>query len=326
VLLEPSDTYEVVIRKLGSGLRRRLESLDNEVLAAAKQLWGFLKRWEVLGVKYAGAAAQAQRSEFLDELAHTYATACSDTAAVFDGVLVLIDEADKPSVSAGLGTLLKGFTERLSAAGCSRVAVGVAGVSAVIERLQQSHESSPRLFTMFDLKPLPASERHEVITRGLDEAAEKNGFVTAISPEAAERIALYSEGYPHFIQQFAYCAFEADTDNNIDMSDVMEGAWGEHGAFDQLGKKYFEDLYFDKIGSDDYRQVLRAMAERLDGWVTKADIRAAVQMKPTILNNALTALKARGIIVAQPGHKGVYRLPLKSFAAWIRAFTSLRAP
>ena len=34
----------------------------------------------------------------------------------------------------------------------------------------------------------------------------------------------------------------------------------EHGAIQQLGLKYFEDLYFARIGSDEYRDVLRAMA------------------------------------------------------------------
>jgi len=55
---------------------------------------------------------------------------------------------------------------------------------------------------------------------------------------------MYSEGYPHFIQQFAYCAFEADTNWEISEDDVKSGAWGEHGAFQQLGTNYFEDLYF----------------------------------------------------------------------------------
>ena len=104
----------------------------------------------------------------------------------------------------------------------------------------------------------------------------------------------------------------------------MNGALGEHGAFQQLGTKYFEDLYFDRIGSDDYRQVLHVMSQHLDAWVSKEEIRSkSPNLKATTLNNALKALTSRRIILAQQGKRGSYRLPMKSFAVWIRAYTTL---
>jgi len=73
----------------------------------------------------------------------------------------------------------------------------------------------------------------------------KNGFEVKIELDAAASLAYITEGYPHFIQQFAYCAFDVDVDNNIDIDDVSKGAYAENGAFKRLGLKYFEKQYFD---------------------------------------------------------------------------------
>ncbi len=161
-----------------------------------------------------------------------------------------------------------------------------------------------------------------MIRKGLKVAQETNGVATLISVGAENRISELSEGYPHFIQEFAYNAFDVASDNSIGEEHVLEGAFMERGAFYQLGVKYFQEQYFEQIGSDEYRTVLRAMAQHLDGWVTKAQIRSAVNLKEYTLNNAISALKERNILLSRPGKKGEYRLPTKSFAVWINAYTS----
>jgi DNA-binding transcriptional regulator YhcF (GntR family) len=139
-----------------------------------------------------------------------------------------------------------------------------------------------------------------------------------ITAEARRLIAHLSEGYPHFLQEFAHCSFEHDSDNNIDANDVWSGTLAENGALDQLGKKYFSDLYIDQIGSEDYRKVLTAMAEGLDEWTSRRDITKRSGVKQTTVDNALHALKERKIIVQNPRVRGEYKLPTKSFAVWIR--------
>ena len=213
LILEPTETYESIIRKLGSTLRRRLES-HNKTQAMAKDVWNFLKRWEIMGVKYRPPESVPTPSELLDELAESYSIAAGKIKDTFDGILILIDEADKPPVNAHLGALLKGFAERLARLSPNTICLGVAGVSSVLDTLRQSHESALRLFTSFNLKPLSLEEGVEVVRKGLIEASKKSGVNVSITPEAEHYISNYSEGYPHFIQQFAYCAFEADTDTS----------------------------------------------------------------------------------------------------------------
>lgn len=71
-----------------------------------------------------------------------------------------------------------------------------------------------------------------------------------------------SEGYPHFIQQFAHSVFAADTDNVIDAHDVVSGVLGRRGAMELIGDRYYRDSYYNKIQKDSYRQVLRIMADK----------------------------------------------------------------
>jgi hypothetical protein len=235
--------------------------------------------------------------------------------------LILIDEADKPAASANLGAFAKLLTERLKLRRCDRLCIGLAGLTDLREKLRNSHESSLRLFKIFALDPLSPEDCGVAIRRGLETAKEKNGFEVTITTDAEQNLAYITQGYPHFIQQFAYCAFESDTDNVIDLDDVLKGAYGETGALRQLGLKYFEKQYFDQISSNEYRQVLRIIAKQLDGWVTKAQIRKeAPGLKAYTLDNALSALKSRGIIIPKRGTKGTFKMPSRSFAIWLGAF------
>ena len=65
------------------------------------------------------------------------------------------------------------------------------------------------------------------------------------------------------------------------------------------------------------------MARFSDSWVNRTKIKLEINIKDTTLNNALQALKTRNIIIPNPGQQGEFRLPTKSFAAWIKAFYML---
>jgi len=322
--LEPSNTYADIIRKIGAELQRTISS-HQKAMELARSAWDFIKCWEVMGVKYSAKQDQSVGPhELLENLTYTFERTLENLAGEFDGILILVDEADKPPVKASLGEFVKVFTERLGKRGCSRVALGLAGLSGIIQKVRQSHESAPRIFEVFTLEPLKSDECIDVVRKGLVEAKTVNATDISISPKAESMITSFSEGYPHFIQQFAYSAFDANKDQVIDDKDVLVGAIRPNGAFQQLGLKYYEELYFDQIGSDEYRQVLRIMSDQLDDWVDKKDICKASGLKETTLNNAISALKKRNIIVAKPGTKGTYRLPAKSFAAGISAYTKAK--
>ena len=107
----------------------------------------------------------------------------------------------------------------------------------------------------------------------------------------------------------------------IDDSDITKGSFGRRGALDLIGDRYYRNDFYNKIQKDIYRQVLRIMADDLDGWVTRQKISERFKGSGAILNNAIKALRDRHIILSKEGERGVCRLQHKGFAVWIKLYT-----
>lgn len=317
------ETAPDVVRKLGRALRSALGQ-QHALREHAKEFWDWLTKWEVLGVKYHKDSEQLDLEEVAEEFVEHLALFCEKTKDKSDGVLFLIDEADHPTADAGLGAYLKLVTERLAWRGCRRVIFGLAGLPSLMLKLRESHESSPRLFQTMKLDPLSQEERIHVVKRGLDDANGRNAVQTTITDEALEFLAELSEGYPHFVQQFSYSAFDEDADDTIDIDDVGNGAYKDGGALTQLGDKFFSEMYHARISSEEYRRVLDSMSLHGDAWISRKDIIKESEVAETNVSNALLALKAKGVILQDETRRGYYRLPTNSFAAWINAVRTTR--
>lgn len=321
--LDSTHSFFEILKAIAADFKRALAERER-IKTLAKGVWDFLSNWEILGVRYHKIdETLIQPYEILNELVLNFERVIKLANNEIDGILILIDEADRPGEKASLGEIVKLLTEKLSKRGCDQVVIGMTGQPGLIAKLKASHESSSRIFSVLTLKPLSDSENKAVIMSGLKKANTVNTEQTVIDDDALELISLLSEGYPHFLQEFAFKAFENDTDNIICANDVKEGAFGLNGALNQLGHKFFNELYFTQIGSDEYRRVLQAMAQFSDSWVNRDKIKKEITIKDTTLNNALQALKTRNIILPNPSHQGEFRLPTKSFAAWIKAFYML---
>ena len=328
--VDQSTTQLGLISKIQLGLEKALgrHEAAREFL---KKAWGFLQRVEAGGVKI-GEAKKSSDELLLDEfaysLAETASRICSDSegptlwSAKCDGVLILIDEADNGSKTLQLGSFFKLLAERLQRRNCNHVMFGLAGLPELRKVLHNSHPSSLRIFDELVLDRLPTSEVNDVIDLCLEEANEKNTKPTTIADDGRDLLVTLSEGYPHFIQQFGYSAFAADTDDVIDRQDVYNGAFGARGAFEQIGDHYYRNDFYNKIQKESYRKVLRIMAGNLDGWVTKQRIKAQFKGSDSVLDNAIKALRDRKIIRSKEGETGVYRLQHKGFAVWIRYYTA----
>ncbi len=209
-----------------------------------------MQRFEAGGVKLrAKDEAESVDELVIDQFAYslheTIERICADSAEIngfsarFDGLVLLIDEADNASPNLNLGSMLKLLSEKLARLNCTRLVIGIAGLPSLRDVLHQSHPSSLRLFEEMMLDRLTDGEIDRVIDICLEDAAEQNGRPTTITDNARAFIRNLSQGYPHFVQQFGFCSFAADSDFNIDEQDFQVGAFGEAGALSQIGESYY---------------------------------------------------------------------------------------
>jgi len=331
--IEGTTSQMGLVKKIETGLRMALDS-EEKPKAMLRSLWEFLQRIEVGGVSLRGDSTKPNSNETLTDetaysLARTINTITTERTAsdlglsnVYDGVLLLIDEADSAAPDLNLGAFLKLLIERVQRERCNRLCVGLAGLPKVVDVLRRSHESSLRLFEQLPLGALSPHDIRKVIERGLAEANEQNTEQTTIDADAREMLAVMSEGLPHFIQQFASSAFGADSDGRITVDDVLDSSLGPGGAYELIGNRYYRDAFYSQIRQELYRKVLRIMADE-SGWVGKATIRAKLQGrgKDTTLTNAIHTLIEKGLIIREPGKVGSYKLVSRGLAVWIKGYT-----
>ena len=274
---------------------------------------------------------KAQASDDLDLIIDDFSYSLAETAkritnpengeVARDGILIVVDEADNACPDLHIGYFFKVVTELLQQNGCENVMFIVAGLPDVVEKLTSLAWNRQCEFLLnWSLKELNPDDRKYVVNRGLEVGNEQNNEQTTITTDARNMISTLSEGYPHFIQQFSYSAFEANTDGEISEDDVGKGAFRNGGALDAIGSRYYQSLYNEQIKSDEYREVLEIMAENMNSWIKKSDIRAKFSGNDHTVSDALKALTARKIILKNPSKLGEYRLQHKGFALWIKLF------
>lgn len=260
--------------------------------------------------------------EFSYSLAQTCNRICNPESGETqkDGIIFILDEADNACGELRIGYFFKVVTELLQQHGCYKVMFLVVGLPEISDKLLSSHESSMRIFNQIKIKELNPSDRMRVVDMGLEEANRNADYKITITEEAKDQISVLSEGYPHFIQQFAFSAFERNDDGEISSEDVLSGAFSKGGAIDSIGTRYYAADYHSKIQSDEYREVLHIMAENMNAWIKKSEIRDNFLGSQQTLTDALAALTRRSIILKNASVRGEYRLQHKGFAVWIKHF------
>lgn len=314
--------------KFHNALKRELLRINN-TKKILETCWDFIKRLEIAGFKI-NETQEVNNEVLIDDFMYSLTetvrslTEKGDSKNSKDGIVVIIDEVDTASKELDLGTFLKTLTETLTFEGCNKILFVLAGLPQATDRLRESHESSLRLFEEFEMKPLSHEDVKYVINSALTEInkSEQESDKLSISDDAMLSFYTYSEGYPHFLQQIGYSTIANCESNMVDGELVQKSMFERGGALELIGNRYYVDLYYNKINSDLYRQILSIMAEKWNEWISKEEIRKGFSGSGTNLANGIKALRDRNIILTKRGQRGLYRLQWMSFAFWIKIHKS----
>lgn len=329
VLISKNTTLLSLIKLIEKNLTRELGEIE-KLRTYLRETWAFAKRIKIMDSGIEESESISDLDSLVDDFSFSLSKTClritkpEKGEQAYDGIVFFIDEADSACPNLHIGYFFKVVTELLQQNGCNNVMFVVAGLPDAIEKLSASHESSIRIFSHLIVKELTPEERKWVVERGITVGNEMNSDKTTITQQAINSISTLSEGYPHFIQQFAFSAFEFNDDGEISADDVAEGAFNQGGALDEIGTRYYQSAYNEQIKSDDYREVLSIMAGNMNSWIKKKDIREKFSGADHTVTDALKALTERKIILKNPSTVGEYRLQQRGFALWIKLFGQRR--
>jgi hypothetical protein len=209
------DTLSSLLRQS----RRVVEDLDGSATRALRSI-------ESVSLTVAGTGVSVGRFETTPDR-EALADVVVEVARVADakesGVMLAIDEAQMVD-SHDLRRILAGV-HRCNQDGLPLFAA-LAGLPNLVGVVASASTYAERMFRVTDLGPLSP----EQVTQAIVRPAEELGV--SWSPEATEAIVDHSDGYPFFVQTWAYHTWNAAHDEPISIADVGRAAVHASQALD----------------------------------------------------------------------------------------------
>lgn len=187
---------------------------------------------------------------------------------------------------------------RTAQSGLPWVLVG-AGLPQLIGKIGDSKSYAERLFDFPEIGELPADEAR----RALAEPAREQGVL--YEPAALDEIVRVTRGYPFFLQEWGYQAWNAGADSPIGTADVQRA--GE-AAIARLDQSFFR-MRLDRLTPAE-RRYLRAMAELGPGPHRSGDIAQAMGKKITTVGPLRAKLIAKGMVYPPAHGDTAFTVPL----------------
>lgn len=315
---------------LAKGIERELAravSAYEPLRDLVKRAWGFAQRIEAGGVSIKSVEEKSDSREIYEAVAEamceTVEKLCESMSVVqgYDGVLLLFDEVDQAPAGLDLGTFLKYFSEIMHRRGCHKVGLGLAGLASSRAVLLESHPSSLRIFDELPLDNLKEEEFNELI--GYVELKVQNSGMTdfRVTDDAKKLLYHLSDGHPHFVHQFGYCAFEHAVSNFDEgqlvlvAGDVQHGAFDHRGALDLIGDMYFAKAY-ERIESDGLAiSILDVLCEHPRRLFGLSELCIQIDCERESLISLLGRLCDLSLIQEV---RGSYRVRFVCFAYWLK--------
>ncbi len=204
----------------------------------------------------------------------------------YDGMLIIIDEAQNISDISGVAQILRGIITTLNVEELGRISFLVIGYEEAIEKFFEGDPSAKRNFDTTTLTVMPLSEASEILKKGFDQIKVR------YKPEEVEKFIIPTHGYPHSIQVLGHHLIENDTDNFIGEDDWNKAKWD---AAIELQTKDFSHFYKFNKKPTIRERVLNYLAIA-SSEVTKTELDKKFKGKNIYQENCLGHLKKVGAI------------------------------
>jgi hypothetical protein len=163
----------------------------------------------------------------------------------------------------------------------------------------ESKSYAERLFNFPDIGPLPEPDTAKALKDPIEEADE------AIEQDALHEIFRLTKGYPYFLQEWGYQAWNHSAASPISLRDVRETT---ELVTRRLDENFFR-VRFDRLTPRE-KQYLRAMAELGPGPYRTADIADTMGVKITTLGPVRASLIKKGMVYSPSHGDMAFTVPL----------------
>ncbi len=163
----------------------------------------------------------------------------------------------------------------------------------------ESKSYAERLFNFPDIGPLPEPDAVKALKDPIDAAGE------AIEPSALREIFQMTKGYPYFLQEWGYQAWNHAGTSPISLRDVSETT---ELVIRRLDENFFR-VRFDRLTPRE-KQYLRAMAELGPGPHRTAEIADTMRAKITTLGPVRASLIKKGMVYSPSHGDMAFTVPL----------------
>lgn len=174
-----------------------------------------------------------------------------------------------------------------------------AGLPLLIKLTGDAKSYSERLFDYPDIGPLDAIEARRALVAPAKEAAVE------FDDAAVSHIIDRTKGYPYFLQEWGYQAWNCADGSPITVEDVKKA---EERAVDRLDKNFFRSRY-ERL-SDPQKTYLRAMAQLGPGPHKTGDIADVLGKTSSQLGPTRDALITNGMIYSPKYGYAAFTVPL----------------
>lgn len=163
----------------------------------------------------------------------------------------------------------------------------------------ESKSYAERLFSFPDVGPLTEPDAVKALREPIEDAGE------AIEPDALAEIFRLTKGYPYFLQEWGYQAWNHATASPITMQVIAETT---EIVTQRLDENFFR-VRFDRLTPRE-RQYLRAMAELGRGPYRTGDIADCLGAKITTLGPVRASLIKKGMVYSPSHGDMAFTVPL----------------